>query len=99
MRPVKPLGPIDRARIQSHLLALDADDSVLRFGHTVRDDGIARYVDGIDLDRDTAAGIETAQGELVAFAHVCIACSRADFGLSTLPTYRSRGLGVPTVAR
>ena len=52
MVPIRSLGPTNRARIASHLLALDAQDRYLRFGYTATDEQIQRYVDRINFDQD-----------------------------------------------
>ena len=51
----------ERPQLLTHLLALDAEDRHLRFAHMLSDDGIRRYVEGIDLTRGAvfvATGID-----------------------------------------
>lgn len=83
----------DASRVLAHLLALDADDRMLRFGHGIRREGIVAYVAGIDFKRDHVHGLSAASGEVVALAHVAARQGELDFGLSVSPAYRQRGLG------
>ena len=83
----------DAPRVLAHLLALDADDRMLRFGHGIRREGIVAYVAGIDFKRDHVHGLSAASGEVVALAHVAVRAGELDFGLSVIPAYRQRGLG------
>src|SRR6476620_10512063 len=96
--PIRSLGPAHRARIATHLLALDADDRYLRFGYTATDEQIGRYVEDLDFDRDDIFGIYNRKLELIAMAH--LAFSRdpnanrcAEFGVSVLAKGRGRGYG------
>ena len=93
LRPMFRFGPADAPRILEHLLALDADDRLLRFSHGIRDEGIAAYVATLDLARDHVHGLGTAQGDIVALAHVAVRDGEVDFGLSVTATHRQRGLG------
>ena len=61
MVPIRSLGPTNRARIASHLLALDAQDRYLRFGYTATDEQIQRYVTGSILAR-TRSSVSTTAG-------------------------------------
>ena len=83
----------DAPRVLAHLLALDADDRMLRFGHGIRCEGIVAYVAGIDFKRDHVHGLSASNGEVVALAHVALRAGELDFGLSVIPAYRQRGLG------
>ena len=91
--PMCRFGPADAPRIFEHLLALDADDRLLRFSHGIRNEGIAAYVATLDFTRDHVHGLCTAQGDIVALAHVGVRDGEVDFGLSVTSTYRQRGLG------
>jgi len=93
MKPMIRFGPADAPRMLAHLLTLDADDRLLRFGHGIRNEGIASYVAGIDFARDHAHGLTTSRGEIVALAHVAVRDGEVDFGLSVTPAYRRSGLG------
>ena len=98
MVPIRSLGPTNRARIASHLLALDAQDRYLRFGYAATDEQIQRYVDRIDFDQDEIFGIHNRRLELIAMAHLAYAGSVehkgcAEFGVSVLKSGRGKGLG------
>ncbi len=96
--PIRPLGPRHRARIASHLLALDAQDRYLRFGYAISDAQIAHYVDGLDFERDEIFGIFNRHLELIALAHLA-SCEYpkyqncAEFGVSVQRSARGRGYG------
>lgn len=93
LRPLRRFGHADAPRIRAHLLALDTEDRLLRFGHGIRDEGIAAYVAALDFLRDHVHGLCTAQGDIAALAHVALRGSEIDFGLSVSPDQRQRGLG------
>ena len=91
--PLPRFQATDAPRVLAHLLALDADDRMLRFGHGIGREGIVAYVAGIDFKRDHVHGLSTSNGEVVALAHVALRTGELDFGLSVIPAYRQRGLG------
>lgn len=99
--PIRSLGVRHRERIAAHLLALDAGDRYLRFGQAVNDAQIARYVDGIDFDRDEVFGIFNRRLELIAMAHLAYAPPQqfamrpamVEFGVSVRAGARGRGYG------
>jgi RimJ/RimL family protein N-acetyltransferase len=93
--PIRSLAERHRPRILAHLLALEAPDRYLRFGHPASDAQIARYVDGIDFERDEVFGIFNRRLELIALAHLAHlgASHEAEFGVSVLPKARGRGYG------
>lgn len=92
-RPMRRFGPADAPRILAHLLALDADDRLLRFSYAIRDEGIDAYVTKLDFARDHVHGLCSTHGDIVALAHVAEHQGEVDFGLSVAPCYRRRGLG------
>ncbi len=96
--PIRSLGPSHRDRIAAHLQALDGDDRYLRFGYPATNEQIARYVDGLDFDRDDIFGIYNRKLELIAMAHLAFSQqpehrSCAEFGVSVLKKARGRGYG------
>ena len=96
MVPIRSLGPTNRARIASHLLALDAQDRYLRFGYTATDEQIQRYVDRINFDQDEIFGIHNRRLELIAMAHLAYPGSAehkgcAEFGVSVLAAHLKPG--------
>ena len=77
-----------------HLLALDAQDRYLRFGHTVHDEQVHAYVDGIDFASGEVLGIFNRRLEMLAMAHLAdMGNGEAEFGVSVLPKARGRGYG------
>jgi GNAT superfamily N-acetyltransferase len=96
--PIRSLGPSHRARIATHLLALDDHDRYLRFGYPANNEQIQRYVDGLDFDRDDMFGIYNRKLELIAMAHLAFShepqhLGCAEFGVSVLAKRRGRGYG------
>lgn len=93
--PIRSLAPRHRPRILAHLLALSESDRYLRFGHAATDAQIARYVDGLDFERDEVFGVFNRRLELIAMAHLAHFGEShvAEFGVSVLPKARGRGYG------
>lgn len=97
--PIRSLSPRHRDRILTHLLALSETDRYRRFGYAASDEQIARYVDGLDFDRDEVFGVHNRKLDLIALAH--LAYPRADsplpgaaeFGGSVAAHARGRGYG------
>mgnify|MGYP003946280043 CR=1 FL=1 len=96
--PIRSVGPTHRDRIATHLKALGVDDRYLRFGYAATDEQIARYVAGLDFERDDIFGIYNRKLELIAMAHLAYSAdpqmtSCAEFGVSVLKKARGRGYG------
>ncbi|MBL8352616.1 MAG: GNAT family N-acetyltransferase [Burkholderiaceae bacterium] len=97
--PIRSLSSRHRDRILAHLLALSEADRYRRFGYAASDEQIARYVDGLDFDRDEVFGVHNRKLDLIALAH--LAYPRADsplpdaaeFGGSVAAHARGRGYG------
>lgn len=91
--PIRLLTDSDRWRLRPHFKRLDAEDRRLRFGATLNEAAIDRYVDLIDFDRDAVLGIANADGDLIAVAHVAPVGEGAELGLSVHAGTRGNGLG------
>ena len=103
--PVKELRERDRRRMLKHFLTLERHDRLLRFGSPVNDEQIARYVGGIDFDRDLVFGVYNRVFKLVAVGHLAFAERDADkhkvtakdqvaeFGVSVSKSARGLGIG------
>lgn len=92
--PVRSLSALDRPAMVEHLLAFDAQDRYLRFGHAVQDEQIRDYVEGIDFHAGEVLGIFNRRLELLAMAHLAdMGGQEAEFGVSVLPKARGRGYG------
>ncbi len=97
--PIRSLSPRHKPRIQKHLIALAPQDRYLRFGYPATDEQIARYVTGMNFDRDEIFGVFNRRLELVAMAHLAYSvdpqwASCAEFGVSVAAHQRGRGIGV-----
>lgn len=99
--PIRSLGPRHRQRITAHLLALDASDRYLRFGYAANDAQLSKYVDMLDFEHDEVFGIFNRRLELIAMAHLAHpavlpaagSAAMSEFGVSVVPSARSRGFG------
>ncbi|HEY1090660.1 MAG TPA: GNAT family N-acetyltransferase [Burkholderiaceae bacterium] len=99
--PIRSLKPTHRRRIAQHLLALDAQDRYLRFGHAATDEQIKAYVGAIDFAQDEVLGIFNRRLVLVAVAHLAYSPkpqlpgrpAMAEFGVSVAKKGRGRGFG------
>ncbi len=87
------LDRADRDAMVAHFAALGEEDRRLRFGVAVDDSVIARYVDGIDFERDVVFGARGAPGQWVGIGHLVLDGKAAELGLSVLPQARGHGLG------
>ncbi|MGF6272125.1 RimJ/RimL family protein N-acetyltransferase [Massilia sp. UYP11] len=100
---VKELGERDRRRVLRHLLSLDRDDRLLRFGSMIPDEQIAAYVDKIDFSRDIVFGVVNNVFQLVGMGHLAFASADgrrsttkdqvAEFGVSVSKSARGQGVG------
>ena len=90
---IRLLNDADRWRLRPHFKQLGAEDRRLRFGATLNDDAVDRYVDMIDFERDAVLGMADADGDLIAVAHVAPIGEGAELGLSVREGARSAGLG------
>lgn len=96
--PIRSIGPRERGRVLTHLLALSPRDRYLRFGYAASDEQIQRYVDGLDFERDELFGIHNRRLDLIAIAHLAFAPPEqhsdcAEFGVSVSAHARGRGYG------
>lgn len=96
--PICKLDASHRAAIESHLLALEADDRYLRFGHVASDDLVRAYVQRLDFERDELLGIFNRRLELIGMAHLARdgeagEADSVEFGVSVSRHARGRGYG------
>lgn len=97
--PIRSLSPRHRPRIVQHLQGLKPEDRYLRFGYPATDEQIARYVAGLNFERDEIFGVFNRRLNLVAMAHLAYSidpqwATCAEFGVSVASHQRSKGLGV-----
>jgi len=100
---VKELCERDRRRVLRHLLALDRNDRLLRFGSMIPDEQIQAYVDKLDFSRDIVFGVVNNVFQLVGMGHLAFAASEgrkstnkaqvAEFGVSVSMSARGQGVG------
>lgn len=97
---MRSLARRHRATILGHLLALTPHDRYLRFGYQPIDDRLREYVHNLHFERDEVFGVFNRRLVLVGWAHLAFESpgehfvpSCAEFGVSTLSSYRGRGIG------
>lgn len=96
---VSQLGAGERAALERHFLALDAEDRRLRFGIPLADAAVRAYVGRIDFGGDAVFGIVGDDLEVLAAAHLARAGVDGELGLSVLPGRRNRGMGLALLER
>lgn len=78
---IRELNPTKRASLLAHLLAMPAEDRRLRFAHAIADEGLERYVEGIDFTRDTVFVATDAELSVIGAAHPARVGEHAELGL------------------
>jgi len=98
---VRKLALRDSGDIARHLISLPQQDRRLRFGQPMRDDGIERYVGGIDFGRDRVFAIYADDLALAGVAHLALDGheQQAELGLSVDSAFRGRGYGAALLGR
>lgn len=97
--PIRTLGARHAPRVAEHLLGLDDDSRVRRFGILTSDDRIRHYAEQIAYDRDEVFGVFDRRLKLVAMAHLAFdggtgkGGASAEFGVSVSTHMRGKGLG------
>ena len=104
--PIRSLPASQRDQVAAHLTGLSPGDRYLRFGYPASDAQIARYVTGLDFERDEVFGVFNRRLELIALAHLAYpqnhtpghpaaepAHPAAEFGGSVVEHARGRGYG------
>jgi RimJ/RimL family protein N-acetyltransferase len=91
-----------RSAIFRHLMGLDRDGRLLRFGTPARDEAVAHYVASIDFERDIVEGVWD-EGQLVGVAHLAVYMENAvpvgELGISVSPEARHTHLGQRLLSR
>lgn len=96
---IRLLLPAERAQYGEHLKRLDFNDRMMRFETSTTDEGIDRYVAGIDMTRDAIFGLFDDQCVLRGAAHIAFAHGTADLGLSVEQGFRHQGSGTRLLDR
>lgn len=99
MISTRRLHAVDRDAVAAHLLALSIGDRWLRFGGHLSDDTVRDYVARIDFERDAVFGFIAEDLSLGGAAHVAVAGSVAELGVSVLAAHRRRGIGLALLQR
>src|SRR5689334_432953 len=99
LRSVCRLVEENRPALLAHLLMLSSNDRWLRFGSSMSDRMLARYVEGIDLVNGAAFAVYCSDTVLCGAAHVALAGGIAELGMSVLENHRRRGHGAALFAR
>ncbi len=87
------LGDEDHARLQRHFIQLDVTDRHLRFGASLNDDAVTRYVESIDFERDEVYTIADDAHIILGAVHIAMAGPEAELGLSVVALARGVGIG------
>ncbi|MDB5841749.1 MAG: family N-acetyltransferase [Herminiimonas sp.] len=103
---VKELSERDRRRLLMHFLALDKADRLLRFGSSLPDESITRYVQMLNFARDSVFGVYDTKFKLVGVGHLAFAPREAlslsevtskervaELGISVSSSARGMGVG------
>lgn len=96
---VKELSCGDQEMIGDHFLALANADRRLRFGGSLNDDAVRRYVANLDFERDAVFGVVDDELQLIAVAHLARDEGQAEIGVSVLPGHREQGIGASLLRR
>lgn len=96
---VEDLRAANRALLEEHFLALEAEDRRLRFGAAFSDRAVRDYVARIDFERDAVFGVLDDDLRVLGAAHVARGGGEAELGISVLPGHRGRGLGAALLER
>lgn len=91
----------DRQRMTGHLLALSPEDRRMRFCGAIKDERIARYVQGLDFARAVIIGA-FADSQLCGIAELIPVPGepgRAELGVSVHPPWRNAGVGTRLLQR
>ena len=96
---VTHLSGLERRALETHLLALGAEDRRLRFGIALGDEALRAYAGRIDFERDAVFGVLDDELALIGAAHLARDPASAELGVSVLPGYRGRGIGGALLAR
>jgi RimJ/RimL family protein N-acetyltransferase len=102
---VLELSSIHLDKIRFHLMDLDEDDRLLRFGMFASDLFLDNYISSLDFSRDVFFGVFNLDLKLVGFAHLAYCFSPkapsrdAEFGVSVSATGRGIGIGTALFTR
>lgn len=98
---VQKLVAFHRPDIAGHVKRLSPEDRRLRFGTSMSDAAIERYVECIDFMRDKVFGVFEADLTLSGAVHLALEPDggTAELGLSVDPEHRGKGYGFALLKR
>jgi RimJ/RimL family protein N-acetyltransferase len=92
MRPIRSLAPGEYWRYREHLRELPSDDRRRRFGLSIDDAGIERFVTALALRQTRIFAAADASGQVIAAVLIVVGGSRdAELAFSVSPAHRRRG--------
>lgn len=100
MHTVRRVLPHEYTKYLRHLMNLDADSRVLRFGYLIKDEVIETLCNGFEADPDhhVLFCIENSQLEFVAVGHIALG-DHMELAFSVLKPYQGQGLGNSLIKR
>jgi len=101
MHPIFRLPDSEFHRYKTHLLSLDDESKLLRFGYQIKTETI------LDLskrwaqspDKNIIFGIENDDLELVGVGHICLDGEEPELAFSVLKEYQNQGMGSALMSR
>lgn len=96
---IKLLNASHRPALAQHFLALSTDDRRLRFGNTVSDDVIRRYVASVKFEHSAVLGLADDRARLIGVAHLVRTADFVEAGLSVSSSMRGSGIATALLAR
>jgi ribosomal protein S18 acetylase RimI-like enzyme len=99
---IRRLWPVERVRVRAHLLRLERDDRVLRFGGYASDAHIAGYCERLDWSRSVVVGY-VVRGKVRGLGQLALSDGAspraAELAVSVEPAFQNRGVGTALLRR
>ena len=88
-------------KYRQHLLSLDNESRVLRFGYPISNENINAFCDTIEKNpkEHTIFAIENAALEFVGIGHIVVVDEKMELAFSVLPEYQGQGIGNTLIRR
>ena len=88
-------------RYKTHLLSLDNDSKLMRFGYQVKTETILELSKkwAKEPEKHVIFGIENDDLELVGVGHICLEEQEPELAFSVLKEYQNQGMGSALMAR
>lgn len=82
-------------RYKTHLLSLDEDSKLMRFGYQVKTETILELHKkwSQDADKNIIFAIENDDLELIGVGHICLMDAEPELAFSVLKEYQNQGMG------